>query len=133
LVYRVLVVNKATLNIENCMDVPILISLIKIRPPHLLPIFYRWSATTNNSRKYGASANVKRLNGTAKTLKDNLVIVCALKCLIQKKYLIDICLSVPRRVARYNFGKKTMFGSSLPPVVCRRDHVLITLYVFAST
>ena len=26
---------------------------------------------------------------------------------------------------------KTMFGSSLPPVVCRRAHVLFTLYVFA--
>ena len=24
---------------------------------------------------------------------------------------------------------KTMFGSSLPPVVCRRAHVLITLFV----
>jgi hypothetical protein len=26
---------------------------------------------------------------------------------------------------------KTMFGSSLPPVVCGRVHVLITLFVFA--
>jgi len=25
----------------------------------------------------------------------------------------------------------TMFGSSLPPVVCRRAHVLFTLFVFA--
>ena len=25
---------------------------------------------------------------------------------------------------------KTMFGSSLPPVVCRRAHVLFTLIVF---
>ena len=25
---------------------------------------------------------------------------------------------------------KTMFGSSLPPVVCRRDHVLFMLFVF---
>ncbi len=27
-------------------------------------------------------------------------------------------------------AKNTMFGSSLPPVVCRRDHVLLTLFVF---
>ena len=30
----------------------------------------------------------------------------------------------------YNFRIKTMFGSSLPPVVCRRAHVLFTLLVF---
>ena len=30
---------------------------------------------------------------------------------------------------RYNFRIKTMFGSSLPPVVCRRAHVLCTLFV----
>jgi hypothetical protein len=30
----------------------------------------------------------------------------------------------------YISAKKTMFGSSLPPVVCRRDHVLFTLFVF---
>ena len=27
-------------------------------------------------------------------------------------------------------GIKTMFGSSFPPVVCRRVHVLFTLFVF---
>ena len=31
---------------------------------------------------------------------------------------------------RYDFRIKTMFGSSLPPVVCRRAHVLFTLFVF---
>ena len=30
----------------------------------------------------------------------------------------------------YDFRIKTMYGSSLPPVVCRRDHVLFTLFVF---
>jgi hypothetical protein len=30
-------------------------------------------------------------------------------------------------ISAYN----TMFGSSLPPVVCRRAHVLFTLFVFA--
>ena len=29
---------------------------------------------------------------------------------------------------RYNFHVKTMFDSSLPPVVCRRAHVLFTLF-----
>jgi hypothetical protein len=37
---------------------------------------------------------------------------------------------VPRCDVRYDFRIKTMFGSSLPPVVCRRAHVLITLFVF---
>ena len=32
---------------------------------------------------------------------------------------------------RYDFRIKTMFGSSLPPVVYRRVHVLFTLFVFA--
>ena len=31
---------------------------------------------------------------------------------------------------RYDFRIKTMFGSSLPPVVCRKTHVLFTLFVF---
>ena len=35
----------------------------------------------------------------------------------QKKYLFDILM-------------KTMFSSSVPPVVCRRAHVLFTLFVF---
>jgi hypothetical protein len=30
------------------------------------------------------------------------------------------------------FLMKTMFGSSLPPIVCRRAHVLFTLFVFVS-
>ena len=32
---------------------------------------------------------------------------------------------------RYDFRINTTFGSSLPPVVCRRAHVIITLFVFA--
>jgi hypothetical protein len=32
--------------------------------------------------------------------------------------------------ARYHFSLKTMFSSSLPPVVCRREHVLFALFVF---
>ena len=37
---------------------------------------------------------------------------------------------VPCYDDRYEFCIKTMFGSSLPPVVCRKDHVLFTLFVF---
>ena len=32
---------------------------------------------------------------------------------------------------RYAFFSNMMFGSSLPPVVCRKAHVLFTLFVFA--
>jgi hypothetical protein len=32
---------------------------------------------------------------------------------------------------RYDLRLKMMSGSSLPPVVCRRAHVLFTLFVFA--
>ena len=38
---------------------------------------------------------------------------------------------VPRGDVCYDFCIKTMFGSSLPPVVCRRAHVLFKLFVFA--
>jgi len=38
-------------------------------------------------------------------------------------------LSVPCCHVRYDFRIKTMFGSPLPPVFCRRAHVLFTLFV----
>ena len=37
---------------------------------------------------------------------------------------------IPCRDVRYVFRFKTMFDSSLPPVVCRRADVLLTLFVF---
>ena len=37
---------------------------------------------------------------------------------------------VPRCDVRYGFRMKTMFGSSLPPVVCGRADVLFTLFMF---
>jgi hypothetical protein len=37
---------------------------------------------------------------------------------------------VPWCDVHYDFHVKTMFGSSLPSVVCRRAHVLFTLFVF---
>jgi hypothetical protein len=42
-----------------------------------------------------------------------------------------ITLWVPWCAVGYDFRIKTMFGSSLPPVVYRRVHVLFTLFVFA--
>jgi hypothetical protein len=37
---------------------------------------------------------------------------------------------VPCCDVRYDFGIKTMLGSSLSLIVCRRVHVLFTLFVF---
>jgi hypothetical protein len=47
--------------------------------------------------------------------------------------VVLLCVStfrVPCCDVLYDFCIKTMFGSSLPPVVCRRAHVLFTLFVF---
>jgi hypothetical protein len=38
---------------------------------------------------------------------------------------------VPCCDVRYDFRRKTMFRSSLPPIVCSSAHVLFTLFVFA--
>jgi hypothetical protein len=45
-----------------------------------------------------------------------------------------MCLYVLRSVVWYplRFPHKTMFGSSLPLVVCSRAHVLFTLFVFVT-
>ena len=47
---------------------------------------------------------------------------CTIMCLTFCIPCYDIC---------YGFHMDTMFGSSLPSVVCRRDHVLFTLFVLA--
>ena len=39
-----------------------------------------------------------------------------------------MCFYVPRCDVRYDFRIKTMLDSSLPPVVCRRAHVLFVLF-----
>ena len=43
-----------------------------------------------------------------------------------------ICLTfcIPCYDVCYGFHMDTMFGSSLPSAVCRREHVLFTLFVF---
>jgi hypothetical protein len=43
--------------------------------------------------------------------------------------VLSYCVSL-RSEFRYDFRIKTIQGSSLPPVVCRRVHVLFTLFVF---
>jgi hypothetical protein len=40
---------------------------------------------------------------------------------------------VPCCDVRYDFRIKTMFGSSLPPVNCRKTHVLFTRFLFVSS
>ena len=44
-----------------------------------------------------------------------------------------ICLTfcIPCYDVCYGFHMDTMFGSSLPSALCRRDHVMFTLFVFA--
>jgi len=51
----------------------------------------------------------------------NSFLCCSIMC----RYVLSSCCDV-----QYDFRIKTMFGSSLPPVVCRRAHVLFTLFVF---
>ena len=49
-------------------------------------------------------------------------------------YLLYLCLfgsSLPPVYCRRAHVLLRMFGSSLPPVYCRRAHVLFTLFVFA--
>jgi hypothetical protein len=41
-----------------------------------------------------------------------------------------VCIYVLSSDVRYDFRMKPMFGSSLPPVVCKRDHVLFRLFGF---
>ena len=45
-------------------------------------------------------------------------------------FSVSLCFEFPCCDVRYDFCIKTMFGASLPPVVCRRTHVFFTLVVF---
>ena len=60
------------------------------------------------------------------TLREHLSFVVYLCCTI-------MCLTfcIPCYDVCYGFHMDTMFGSSLPSVVCRRDHVMFTLFVLA--
>ena len=44
--------------------------------------------------------------------------------------LCIFAFGVPCCDVRYDFRMKAMFGLYLPPVVCRRVHILFTLFVF---
>jgi hypothetical protein len=71
-----------------------------------------------------AQTNTNNINKTCALLNANLLI-----------YLVFLCcpiiyLHVPCCDVHYDFRIKTMFNSSLPPVVCRRAHVLFMLFVF---
>ena len=71
-------------------------------------------------RKCWRNCNRTRLNYLICTC--NIVFCVVLLCVLTFFVLCyDVC---------YDFHIKTMFGSSLPPVVCRRAHVLFTLFVF---
>ena len=59
-----------------------------------------------------------------------LLIFLVFSCFVLCYYVPKFTFWVPCCDVRYDFRIKTMFGSSLPPVVCRRDHVLFTLFVF---
>jgi hypothetical protein len=54
-----------------------------------------------------------------------LLLNSLLSCSIMCRYVLSSCCDV-----RYDFRIKTMFGSSSPPVVCRRAYILSTLFVF---
>ena len=56
-------------------------------------------------------------------LVGSLLLIFVIFCVV---LLCVFTFWVPRCDVRYDFGIKTMFGSSFPQVVCRRVHVLFT-------
>ena len=50
--------------------------------------------------------------------------------LLNNKIYHLLCIVGTNGNVRYDVRIKTMFGSSLPPVVCRRAHVLFTISAF---
>ena len=69
-------------------------------------------------RKCWRNCNRTRLNYLICNIVFCVVLLCVLTFFVP---CCDVC---------YDFHIKTMFGSSLLPVVCRRVHVLFTLFVF---
>jgi len=53
-----------------------------------------------------------------------LVVRVVMLCVL--RFLVPCC------DVRYDFSIKTMFGSSLPPVVCRKSHVIFILFVLVN-
>ena len=56
-------------------------------------------------------------------------LVLVLRVSIFLYFKFSDCVSL-RSEFRYDFNMETMSGSSLPPVICRRAHVLFMLFVF---
>ena len=54
------------------------------------------------------------------------------RCRWFQLYFIDFQLFylLTRITILYDFRIETMFGSSLPPVVCRKAHIVFTVFVF---
>jgi hypothetical protein len=69
----------------------------------------------------GATRNDVQFKGTTVRLQELLTL----------REHMSLLGGVPCCHVRYDFRNKTMFGTSLPPVVCMRVHALITLYVCA--
>ena len=61
-------------------------------------------------------------------LRDKFVSVLTLK----KSSLVYLFNISRHKDTKYDYRTKTMFGSSVPPVVCRRANVLFTLFVFSA-
>ena len=52
-----------------------------------------------------------------------------MKFVVQQNQIFDDVLVSETLNINYDFRIQTMFGSSLPPIVCRRAHVLFMLFV----
>ena len=80
----------------------------------------------------------RQMNATSKSEYTRQVLGQAIRQIYQNKKnrpcFVLVCVFtyiVPCCDVRYDFHIKTIFGSSLLPVICRMDHVLFTLFVLA--
>jgi hypothetical protein len=109
------------------------ISLISLTPPHLCAILEQWHGFL---RSYVVAFIILRV------LRWEMVVWFVDVCgIVDHHFLIFLFIFYNIKVVelnliwvsfcnvRYDFRIKTNFGSSLPPDVCRRAHVLFTLIV----
>ena len=113
------------------------ISLISLTPPHLCAILEQWHGFL---RSYVVAFIILRV------LRWEMVVWFVDVCgIVDHHFLIFLFIFYNIKVVelnliwvsfcnvRYDFRIKTNFGSSLPPDVCRRAHVLFTLIVCVCT
>jgi len=81
-----------------------------------------FNQTLVNSKQHKITSNGIYESGCARLLCRMAYVLCVLSYVLT--FLVHCC------DVRYDFRIKTMFGSSLPPVVCRRADVLFMLFVF---